>query len=133
MAHFSAREEATSCVNCARKLSCAFHRREYECRVLFSWNMMSGEWDIIDFGELHDHNHFKYSPKNKYSSNVSLQHRAKKLAREMSQSLQKLPDYTSNLRVLDSNVKKSKKSITDLDNMIEFSLLRKRPRSMDLN
>lgn len=91
---------------------------------------MSGEWDILDFGELHDYNHYKYSPKNKFSSNVSLQQRAKKLAKEMAQTLHKLPDYTSNLRVLDSNVKKSKKSIIDIDNMIEFSL-KKRSHSMD--
>lgn len=127
MAHFSAREEVSSCLNCSRKLSC-FHRRQYECRVLFTWNMMSGEWDVLDFGELQDYKHYSFCPK-KDHANTSLQHRAKKLAREMAQTLNKLPDYTSNLRVLDSNVKKSKKSITDIDNMIEFSL--KRPRSME--
>lgn len=93
---------------------------------------MTGEWEIIDFGELHDYNRYKYSPKNKFSSNISLQQRAKKLAREMAQTLQKLPDYTSNLRVLESNVKKSKKSIVDMENMIEFTL-KKRPLATDWN
>ncbi|XP_065372425.1 uncharacterized protein LOC135964204 [Calliphora vicina] len=130
MAHFSAREEVSSCLNCSRKLSCAFHRREYECRVLFTWNMLTGEWDILDFGELQDYNHYKYSPKGNFSPNVTLQQRAKKLAREMAQTLHKLPDYTSNLRILESNVKKSMKSVTDIDNMIEFSL-KKRPQTLD--
>lgn len=91
---------------------------------------MTGEWDILDFGELQDYNHFKYSPKSKFSNNISLQQRAKKLAKEMAQTLNKLPDYSSNLRILESSIKKSKKTITDIDNMIEFSL-KKRPQSME--
>lgn len=130
MAHFSAREEVTSCLNCSRKLNCAFHRRQYECRVLFTWNMFTGEWDVLDFGELHDHKLQNIFIRKGVKRNpVSLAQRAKKLAREMAQTLSKLPDYTSNLRVLNSNIKKSKKTITDIDNMIEFYL--KRPRSMN--
>ncbi|XP_013103572.1 uncharacterized protein LOC106084434 [Stomoxys calcitrans] len=130
MAHFSAREEVASCLNCSRKLSCAFHRRQYECRVLFCWNMCTGEWDVLDFGELHDHKlQNMFIRKGVKRNPVSLAQRAKKLAREMAQTLNKLPDYTSNLRVLDSNINKSKKTIIDIDNMIEFYL--KRPRSMN--
>ncbi|XP_073818783.1 uncharacterized protein isoform X2 [Musca autumnalis] len=130
MAHFSAREEVTSCLNCSRKLNCAFHRRQYECRVLFTWNVSTGEWEVLDFGELHDHKLQNIFLRKGVKRNpMSLAQRAKKLAREMAQTLNKLPDYTSNLRVLDSNIKKSKKTITDIDNMIEFYL--KRPRSMN--
>ncbi|XP_075150533.1 uncharacterized protein LOC142224635 [Haematobia irritans] len=130
MAHFSAREEFSSCLNCSRKISCGFHQRQYECRVLFCWNMTTGEWDVLDFGELQEHKLQNiFTNKGVKRNQVSLAQRAKKLAREMAQTLNKLPDYTSNLRVLDSNINKSKKTINDIDNMIELYL--KRPRSMN--
>lgn len=91
--------------------------------------MSTGEWDVLDFGELHDHKLQNIFIRKGVKRNpVSLAQRAKKLAREMAQTLSK-PDYTSNLRLLDSNINKTKKTITDIDNMIELYL--RRPRSMN--
>ncbi|XP_067617826.1 uncharacterized protein [Eurosta solidaginis] len=140
MAHFSARDQLptppTNCLNCARKLDCVFHRRQFECRILFTWNMENGEWEVLDYGELHE---CKLSDlinpiKRCGQLPVTLLQTAKKLAHEMSISLGKIEqDYACNLRVLDSNIKKSKLSVADHDNVIELCLKRPRGERYDSN
>ncbi|XP_054747799.1 uncharacterized protein LOC129253450 [Anastrepha obliqua] len=136
MAQFSARDQLptspTNCLNCSRKLDCAFHRRQFECRILFTWNMENGEWEVLDYGEMYE---CKLSDvispiKRCGRMPVTLSQPAKKLAHEMSISLSKIEqNYTYNLRVLDSNIRKSKFSVADHDNVIELCL--KRPRDSD--
>ncbi|XP_017472984.1 PREDICTED: uncharacterized protein LOC108363958 [Rhagoletis zephyria] len=134
MAQFSARDQLptspTNCLNCSRKLDCAFHRRQFECRILFTWNMENGEWEVLDYGELHECKLSDVISPIKRCGRlpVTLSETAKKLASEMSASLSKIEqNYTCNLRVLDSNIKKSKLSVADYDNVIELGL--KRPRN----
>lgn len=136
MAHFTARDQlpttCNNCLNCSRNLDCVFHRKQFECRILFTWNMELGDWDVLDYGELHEFNRIgqPYESNSTKSSSKSfgggLSKTAKSLAQELAASLDKLQDFSSNLRVWDSNVSKSKVCLTDLDNVIEFYL--KRPR-----
>lgn len=141
MAHFSCRDETTFCLNCSRKLACAFHRTQFECRVLFTWNMVTGDWNVVDFGELYDaeppiHKQVVLGSGNGNRAQQrlllpTLAERAKRLAKELHCSLENLPDYTSNLRILDSCLKRSKRFITDMDNLLEFHLKRPRTTSDD--
>lgn len=135
MAHFTARDQlpttCNNCLNCSRNIDCVFHRKQFECRILFTWNMELGDWDVLDYGELHEFNRIGQpyeggSTKSCKSFGGGLSKRAKSLAQELAANLDKLQDFSSNLRVWDSNVSKSKACLTDLDNVIEFYL--KRPR-----
>ncbi|XP_055903449.1 uncharacterized protein LOC129939453 [Eupeodes corollae] len=135
MAHFTARDQlpttCNNCLNCSRNIDCVFHRKQFECRILFTWNMELGDWDVLDYGELHEFNRIGQpydsgSTKSSKSFGGGLSQTAKSLAQDLAASLDKLQDFSSNLRVWDSNVSKSKACLTDLDNVIEFFL--KRPR-----
>lgn len=136
MAQFTARDQLptspsqNNCLNCARKLDCVFHRHQFECRILFTWNMETGDWEVLDYGELNELRKDFFSPIKIFSPNKmktqSLAQTAKKLAQELSNTMGKVQNYANNLRVLDSNLKKSKTSLTDCDNMIEFYL--KKPK-----
>lgn len=95
----------------------------FECRILFTWNMETGVWDVIDYGELKEMSALSVLR----SSTGGLAKLAKNLSIELTNSLNKLQDYSDNLKVLDSTMDKSKPYITDLDHMVEFHL--KRPRS----
>ncbi|XP_060647869.1 LOW QUALITY PROTEIN: uncharacterized protein LOC132785685 [Drosophila nasuta] len=128
MAQFSARDQMpttpTNCLYCTGRMGCVFHNRQYECRILFTWNMDSGQWQVLDYGELKEM-HELFSPlKRLGKSRLTLAQLARQTAQEMTASLNGLPDYYSNLRVLNSDMKKSKSSICDLDNMVEFHLKR---------
>ncbi|EDV93113.1 uncharacterized protein LOC6564021 [Drosophila grimshawi] len=128
MAQFSARDQMptspTNCMYCTGRMGCNFHKGQYECRILFTWNMESGQWQVLDYGELKEI-HELFSPlKRLGKSRLTFAQVAKQMAREMSASLNRLPDYTCNLRVLTADIKKSKTSICDLDNMVEFFLKR---------
>uniref|UniRef100_W8C9T5 DDB1-and CUL4-associated factor 15 n=1 Tax=Ceratitis capitata TaxID=7213 RepID=W8C9T5_CERCA len=138
MAQFTARDQLptspTNCLNCSLKLDCIYHRRQFECRILFTWNMENGEWEVLDYGELHECKQSDLISPIKRCGRmpVTLAQTAKSLAKEMSLSLSKIEqNYTSNLRVLDSNIKKSKLSLADHDNAIELCL--KRPRGSNDN
>lgn len=128
MAQFSARDQmpttSTNCVYCTGRMGCVLHNRQYECRILFTWNMETGQWQVLDYGELKEM-HELFSPlKRLGKSRLTFAQLAQQTAREMALSLSSLPDYTSNLRVLNADMKKSKSSICDLDNMVEFHLKR---------
>nr|XP_014092377.1 uncharacterized protein LOC106618959 [Bactrocera oleae] len=138
MAQFSARDQLpttpTNCLNCSLKLDCVYHRRQFECRILFTWNMESGEWEVLDYGELHEYKQSDILSPIKRCGRIpiTLSQTAKKLASEMTASLSKIEqNYACNLRVLDSNIKKSKLSVADFDNAIELCL--KRPRGSNDN
>ncbi|EDW13996.1 uncharacterized protein LOC6572426 [Drosophila mojavensis] len=128
MAQFSARDQMptapTNCMYCTGRMGCVFHNRQYECRILFTWNMESGQWQVLDYGELKEMNEL-FSPLRRLGkSRLTFAQVARQMAKEMAASLSRLPDYTSNLRILSADIKKSKTSICDLDNMVEFHLKR---------
>ncbi|XP_017040144.1 uncharacterized protein LOC108087324 [Drosophila ficusphila] len=126
MAQFSARDQAMAiCLHCTGRMDCAFHKRQYECRILFTWNMETGQWQVLDYGELREV-HEQFSPlKRLGKARLTFAQMAKKMGQEMAAGLGlNLPDYTSNLRVLTSDIRKSKMYISDLDNMVEFHLKR---------
>lgn len=123
MLHFTARDiqppnTVKPCVNCTstQNLDCVFHRKHYECRILFTWDIDTGEWNVQDYGEL-----LEVPPIHGYGRNSSELHRTvKKLATELIGSLGEQPDLFNNVRVLDCCNEKSKEVLKDLDNSIEF-------------
>nr|AAL28458.1 GM05651p [Drosophila melanogaster] len=125
-AQFSARDQPLAiCIHCTGRMDCVFHNRQYESRILFTWNMESGQWLVLDYGELKEV-HEQFNPlKRLGKARLTFAQMAKKMGKEMAVSLGlNLPDYTSNLRVLNSDIRKSKMFISDLDNMVEFHLKR---------
>jgi len=106
-------------------MDCPFHNRQYECRILFTWNMESGQWQVLDYGELKEVPE-QFSPlKRLGKARLTFAQMARKMGQEMAVGVGlNLPDYTSNLRVLNSDIRKSKMYISDLDNMVEFHLKR---------
>ncbi|XP_030375999.1 uncharacterized protein LOC115625176 [Scaptodrosophila lebanonensis] len=130
MAQFSARDQLptapTKCLHCTGRMDCAFHNRQYESRILFNWNMESGVWQVLDYGDMKEILAMEpFGPLRRLgTSRLTFAEVAKKTAQELSASLNKLPDYACHLRVLNSDIKKSKSFICDMDNMVEFHLKR---------
>lgn len=58
LVNFTARDAtqpgAEPCLNCANgdRLDCAFHRRHFEARSLFTWDVCTGDWCVVDYGTL---------------------------------------------------------------------------------
>ncbi|XP_055381054.1 uncharacterized protein LOC129611773 [Condylostylus longicornis] len=128
MAHFTARDkQETTNRNAPSSISIknTFQRKKYECRILFCWNLETSNWEVLDYGQLNEINlqPQKLSTKTNAGGLTTV---AKQLAAEISENLMKKHNYKFNLRVLDSNIDKSKNSLVDLDNMIEF--YRKKPK-----
>ncbi|XP_068155571.1 uncharacterized protein [Drosophila tropicalis] len=123
MAQFSARDQV-NCSHCAGRLDCVFHSRQYECRILFNWNMETGQWQVLDYGELKEMLELFSPLKRLGKSRLTLGQMTQKMALDLVGSLNRLPDYASNLRILNADMKKSKTFISDLDNMVEFHLKR---------
>lgn len=119
------------CVNCSSNLNldCIFHRKHYESRILFTWDIDTGEWNVLDYGEL-----VEIPPVLAFSRNSSELHRAvKKLANELTSVM--ITDLYSNdhLRVLDSSIDKSKDVLVDSENSIEFYRSRNYRQSFEHN
>lgn len=143
------KENIINCINCSNTVDCIIHRRLYESRTLFYWNINTGEWHVIDYGNLlllsdykNNNNRCNEGSKKKKkhgrgSSNSDIINNmtsslnngkkknllkdeliryTKKLFRKKSRTY----DYLQHLRVLDSNIEKTKKTLKDFKNMIEF-------------
>uniref|UniRef100_A0A182NG50 DDB1- and CUL4-associated factor 15 WD40 repeat-containing domain-containing protein n=1 Tax=Anopheles dirus TaxID=7168 RepID=A0A182NG50_9DIPT len=122
-----------SCQNCSSTIDCQTHRKVYQCRSLFTWCITTGEWMILDYGNLSSG---PYLEVKKLASNYS---RLLKKLRAFTRKLftsgkgesesDRTYEYLNHLRVLDSDTSKAKRRLTDLDNMIEFYL--RLPRRID--
>lgn len=123
MAHFTANEiqpdsSYNNCVNCTstQNLDCAFHRKHYECQILFTWDVEAGEWNVIDYGSL-----LEVAPSLANGKPPSYIHRvAGRIAADMTTGLTAYSGAFNSLHVLDSCLDKSKKILTDADNSVEF-------------
>ncbi|GAB0087464.1 uncharacterized protein DMENIID0001_017690 [Sergentomyia squamirostris] len=118
LVHFTATEKnhrmAGSCLTCTAALDCVYHRRHFHARTLFTWDTVSGEWNVEDYGDLHEVN--SATTKN----SAVLAKAAGALAKELRLSRKDIEIETDHLRVLDSCNEKSKESLCDLRNCIEF-------------
>lgn len=123
MAHFTASDlqpesNMKNCTNCSSSLNldCAFHRKHYECQILFTWDIDTGEWNVLDYGSMTE---VPASLAN--GKNTSYIHRVvSKLSADMISGLTAHSKIFNNLHVLDSCVDKSKKILTDSENSIAF-------------
>lgn len=123
MVHFTASDlhpdsSINNCANCSSKLNldCVFHRKHYECQILFTWDIDTGEWDVIDYGNL-----LEVSPVLVTGKSTPYIHRiVGKLAADMISGLNGCSDIFNNLHVLDSCIDRSKKVLRDIENSIEF-------------
>lgn len=107
-----------NCINCSSNsnLDCVFHRKHYECQILFTWDIETGEWNVLDYGNLSE-----VSPALASEKHTPYIHRiVSKLASDMISGLTSYNEIFNNLHVLDSCVEKSKKVLRDVDNSIEF-------------
>lgn len=130
------------CANssCNQSIDCAFHRKNYECSALFTWNIDTGDWNVLDYGDL-----IEVSPATVYKHSNDLNNAVKQLTNDFwhpsfgnnrydttetnndsnvcsnnSSSNNSNCDIFSNLRILDSCTDKSKEALTDYDNSIQF-------------
>ncbi|XP_065079248.1 uncharacterized protein LOC135702160 [Ochlerotatus camptorhynchus] len=121
------------CHNCSTTIDCRTHRKIYQCRSLFTWNITSGEWTVLDYGSLASGPLLEVK---KLASNYNrLLGKLRKFTRKLfasssSPQLDELDsnrtyEYLNHLRVLDSNNEKTKQRLVDLVHMIEF--FRKQP------
>lgn len=123
MAHFTANDiqidsSYNNCVNCTsnQNLDCVFHRKHYECQILFTWDVDAGEWNVIDYGNL-----LEVSSTLANDKIPSYIHRiAGKIATDITIGLQAYSEIFNNLYTLDSCIDKSKKILKNADNSIEF-------------
>ncbi|XP_058811749.1 uncharacterized protein LOC131676608 [Topomyia yanbarensis] len=112
------------CHNCSTTIDCHTHRKIYQCRSLFTWNMTTGDWTVLDYGSLAAG---PYLELKKLASNYSrLLVKLRKFTRKLFASSSNERDtvrtyeYLNHLRVLDSNNEKTKQRLVDLGHMIEF-------------
>lgn len=109
---------------CKNNTDCAPHRKQYESRTLFTWNVATGDWQILDYGTLSD------AAKRKTGELNGI---VKKLAVDMMQQQQQQQRdmYGDNLWILDSCNEKSKEVLRDCEKAIEFYRGRRDPRTSD--
>lgn len=116
MVHFTAIDTLPTgtkeCLNCVNNLDCVFHRKQYQCRTLFTWNLETGDWTVLDYGDL-----LEVAQKSK--STGELNKILQKLAADFFNNLNDLESF-NNLRVLDCCNDKSKEFLRDYQNSIEF-------------
>lgn len=111
------------CHNCSTTIDCHTHRKIYQCRSLFTWNMTSGEWTVLDYGNLAAG---PYLELKKLASNYNrLLGKLRKFTRKLFAANEELEsertyEYLNHLRVLDSNNERTKQRLVDLTHMIEF-------------
>ncbi|XP_055607537.1 uncharacterized protein LOC129755166 [Uranotaenia lowii] len=115
------------CHNCSNTIDCRTHRKIYQCRSLFTWNMTTGNWTVLDYGNLAGG---PYLELKKLASNYNrLLVKLRKFTRKLFVSSDVNPlfadsdrtyEYLAHLRVLDSNNEKTKQHLVDLLHMIEF-------------
>ncbi|XP_062534995.1 uncharacterized protein LOC134204184 [Armigeres subalbatus] len=119
--------KAKQCHNCSSTIDCRTHRKIYQCRSLFTWNIASGEWTVLDYGWLASG---PYLEVKKLASNYNrLIGKLRKFTRKLFASSALAADeldsnrtyeYLHHLRVLDSNNEKTKSRLVDMLHMIEF-------------
>lgn len=132
------------CINCSSNLDCVFHRKHYQCCSLFTWDVATGDWTVLDYGELVEMGPRWRSQSTKKQTTI-LRARARKMAnqlrggcgdeqegegkkrkenkkgeRGLGREGVKEELVEDHLRVLDSCNAKSKDALTDLRNCIEF-------------
>lgn len=114
-------DRLSQCLNCSNDSDCFTHRKLFESTVLFSWNLAGEEWKILDTDQL-----------KQISGQVKLSHpirgnRQEILIRKLQRFIRRIfgkdrsaLDRFDHLKILDSNEDKSKESLTDFRNGIEF-------------
>jgi DDB1- and CUL4-associated factor 15 len=114
-------DRLSKCFNCSNDSDCFAHRKLFESTVLFTWKMCGNEWKVLDYGQL-----------KQLSGQMRLAHpirgnRQEMLIRKLQRFVKKIfrKDRTEvcnfdHLRILDSNEEKSKDSLMDATNGIEF-------------
>lgn len=116
------------CINCSSNLDCVFHRKHYQCCSLFTWDMATGEWSVLDYGDLVEMNK-KWRNQNTKKQTTILKARTNRVAMQLRASLagrrvsagdEGIDGVDGHLRVLDSCYAKSKEALTDLRNCVEF-------------
>ncbi|XP_055678526.1 uncharacterized protein LOC129787187 [Lutzomyia longipalpis] len=117
LVHFTAMEKNRGqCLTCAAAVDCVYHRRQFQANALFTWDTESGEWNVEDYGELSEVT--KPSPA-KTSSALTMA--AFALGRDIRQKRRSIEGGTTeHLRVLNSCNEKSKETLSDTRNCIEF-------------
>ena len=106
------------CINCSSNLDCVFHRKHYQCCSLFTWDVATGEWTVLDYGELVEMGQ-KWRNQSTKKQTTILRARARKMANHLRVMTDGVGDG-DHLKVLDSCNVKSKDALTDLKNCIEF-------------
>lgn len=118
MVHFTAIDTLPTgtkeCLNCVNNLDCVFHRKQYQCRTLFTWNLESGDWTVLDYGDL-----LEVAQKSNVKNSGELNQVLQKIAADLFNNLNDLESF-NNLRVLDCCNDKSKEFLRDYQNSIEF-------------
>jgi DDB1- and CUL4-associated factor 15 len=121
-------EKGKQCYNCSNTLNCLTHCQIYQTQTLFTWNIESGNWNCLDYGQLQlspstgscsGKIYKKTSTPDKTSMMTKLTQLTKTLF-DASRLHDNENKYLNHLRILDSCNEKTKDKLIDMDNMIEF-------------
>lgn len=116
MVHFTAHDQiptdSKQCYNCSSNLDCVFHRKYFQSQTLFTWNVETGNWNILDYGDLTEVSDKRNSGE--------LNNAAKKIANDITSKFNGNLNTLNHLRILDCSNDKSKLLLKDLNNSIEF-------------
>ncbi|CRL03889.1 CLUMA_CG017013, isoform A [Clunio marinus] len=109
-------DHLSKCLNCANDSECFTHREFLESTILFTWKISGNDWRILDYGQLKKLGTFKRGSHPGNSRQKKLHSFGNKMfGRNLCHS-----GNSDHLRILDSNEDKSKESLVDLRNGIEF-------------
>lgn len=112
-------DRLSQCFYCSNDSDCFAHRKLFESTVLFTWNISCNDWKVLDYGQLK-----QLSGPMKITNRGSRQEMLiKKLQRFVKKIFGKDRSAYGNfdhLRILDSNEDKSKQSLLDPKQGIEF-------------
>ena len=112
-------DRLSQCLNCTKDSDCFIHRKLFESTVLFSWNLTGDSWKILDTDQLKQISVKLSHPIRGNRQEMLIRKLQRFIKRIFGKDRSKL-DIFEHLKVLDSNEDKSKESLTDFHNCIEF-------------
>jgi DDB1- and CUL4-associated factor 15 len=120
-------ERVKHCQNCSNTSDCLIHRKLYQSSVLFTWNIASGDYEVLDYGKLKlVGNRIRGTSNSAGRSQNQLVKKLNKLTKKLFHSGEARVDlhndkqYLDHLRILDADENRTKDSLVDLKNCIEF-------------
>lgn len=113
----SDKDRLSTCYNCLNGSDCYTHRKLFEATILFSWELSGQDWKVHDYGQMKQ---MRMTHQMRVNRQEMLMRRLQRSNKRIFGKDEKESQNFDHLRILDSNEDKSKETLVDLHNGIEF-------------